>query len=167
MLLSVLNRIVISYSRNNNRRGSWNCSCPATALCSHRTWHRLQITWFFVSVRETVIRHSAILSDLHQSLFFSTVAIIQGHQSQVQWEMYALNSSYEYTFQYFIASVKTNSSLKFIECFPVVFILFSETRLIHNAFWNVKSVFMYTWDSITTTNMCKAIVMSAHTYVNS
>ena len=44
-----------------------------------------------VPVCETVIRHSAILSDLHQSCFFSTIAIIHGHQSQVQRKIYALN----------------------------------------------------------------------------
>ena len=40
---------------------------------------------------ETVISHSVTLSGLHQSRFFSTIAIIHGHQSQVQWKTYALN----------------------------------------------------------------------------
>lgn len=82
-------------------------------------------------------------------------------------ENLCLKPSDEYTFQYFIASVKKNSSLKFVECFPVAFILFYQTCFIHNAFWSVESVFMHTRDSMTTTNMCKVVVKSAHTYVNS
>ena len=70
MLISVPNRIIMLYSRNNNRKGPWSSSCPVKALCLHQTWHRLQITWFLVPDCETVIRHSAILSDLHQSCFF-------------------------------------------------------------------------------------------------
>ena len=167
MVVSVLNRIIIPYSRNNNRRGPWNFSCPGTVLCLHQTWHRLQITWFLVPVCETVIRRSAILSDLHQSFFFSYNCDYTWPSITSSMENLCLKPSDEYTFQHFIPSVKTNSSLKFVGCFHVAFVLFSETRLIHNPIWSVESVFMCTGDSITTTDMCKVTVMSAHTYVNS
>jgi hypothetical protein len=133
MLLSVLSSKIIPYGTNNNRKGPWNFSWPGKVLCLYQPWHRLKITRFLVPFCETGMRHSAILSDLLQSCSFYkcdyTWPSIMG-SLEILW----LNPSDEYTFQPFIVSFKINGSLKFVDCFPVEFIPFSEKRLIHDPF---------------------------------